>query len=315
MNELVYSIGRLPRVCLDYLNDNDIEVVLGAGDLDMETFKSIGEKISVLIFPDIQFPMELLKYLPNLHLIARCGVGIDNLPLDELTTRKIHVTNTEGVNADSVAELSVGLMLALSHKIVVANNESHKGVKQLYASHLTGSELRGKTVGLIGYGHIAKKVERLLEVFGTDILVANRSQKKIKYGCQVPFDTLICNADIVSLHIPLVKATANLIDETVLKQMHKETLLINTSRGGLINEQDLFKFLKNKEIGGAALDTLQNEPIGVDHPLLKLSNVIITPHIGAQTTDTIEKTGMMVAKEVVNFIETATLLHPVNHFN
>ncbi|MDN7144819.1 NAD(P)-dependent oxidoreductase [Liquorilactobacillus mali] len=315
MNEFVYSVGTLPRDCLDYLNDNDVEVVLGTGHLDMETFKSIGEKISVLIFPDIVFPMELLKYLPNLRLIARCGVGIDKLPLDELTKRRIHVTNTEGVNADSVAELTIGLMLALSHKIVSANTESHKGVRKLYARHLTGSELKGKTVGLIGYGHISRKVENLLRVFGTDILVANRSQKKIKYGCQVPFNTLICNADIISLHIPLVKATEDLIDETVLKQMHSETLLINTSRGGLINEQDLFKCLKKGEIGGAALDTLRNEPIGVDHPLLKLPNVIVTPHIGAQTRDTIERTGMMVAKEIVNFIETATLLHPVNQFN
>lgn len=312
MNKIVYIVGSVAQSGMEYLADHHIQVVRGPQKISQATIDQIGNQIAALVYPDSKFDVNLLDKLPNLQIIARCGVGVDNLPMDELTKRGIQVTNTEGVNADAVAEMTVGLMIALNRKILIANQASRVGVKKLYSNELTGTELRGKTIGLIGYGHIAQKVEYLLSAFGADVLIANHTPKEIKYGCQVSLTALIENSDIISLHVPHTSETENLINKATLAKMHTNAILINTARGAIVDEQALYEALKTKHLAGAALDTVKNEPMMPDNPLLTLENVIVTPHLGSQTYDTVDQTGHMVAKEIVNFFEHNHALHPVN---
>ncbi|WP_317759962.1 NAD(P)-dependent oxidoreductase [Liquorilactobacillus mali] len=312
MKKIVYIVDSFAQVGLDYLKDHAIKTVIGPKKIPNETLKAFGNQIIALVYPDSKFSLELLEQLPNLKIILRCGVGVDNLPLKELTKRGIQVTNTEGINSDAVAEMTVGLMITLSRKILIANTASKIGVKKLYTDEFTGTELRGKTIGLIGYGHIAKKVEYLLAAFGADILIANHTPKEIKYGCQVDLESLIENSDIISLHIPHTKETENLISAQKITKMNSNAIIINTSRGAILDEEALYQALIAKKLGGAALDTVKHEPIDPSNPLLQLDNVIVTPHIGSQTYDTIEKTGLMVAKEIVHFLDTKQAIHPVN---
>lgn len=312
MNKLVYAVGPLSESSLEYFNIHDIKVVVGPKKIDYPTLKQLGNQITALIFPDIAFPNDLLSLLPHLKLISRCGVGVDNLPMAELNKRHIQVTNTSGVNANAVAELTVGLMIALSHKLVLANNSSREGIKELYQKKFTGFELKGKTIGLVGYGHIAQRVEEILNTFESDILIANHRPTNINFGCQVSFQTLIQNSDIISLHLPLNKETENLVNQSVFDQMNSNALLINTARGGLVDENALLHTLQTNRLGGAALDTTRNEPVNASNPLLRFKNVLITPHIGSQTEDTIKRTDQMVAKEIVHFLKEKEALHPVN---
>lgn len=312
MEKIVYIVGSFTQVGLEYLKDHAVKTIVGPKKIPDETLKTVGDQIIALVYPDSDFSLELLQQLPNLKIILRCGVGVDNLPLKELTKRDIQVTNTKGINSDAVAEMTVGLMIMLSRKILIANAASKIGVKKLYTDEFTGTELRGKTIGLVGYGHIAQKVEYLLAAFGADILIANHTPKEVKYGCQVALETLIENSDIISLHIPHTKETENLISAQKITKMSSNTILINTSRGAILDEEALYQALVEKKLGGAALDTVKNEPMNPNNPLLQLDNVIITPHIGSQTYDTIEKTDLMVAKEFVHFLDTKQAIHPVN---
>ncbi|MFT8457579.1 MAG: NAD(P)-dependent oxidoreductase [Liquorilactobacillus ghanensis] len=311
MKNVVYSLGAISTAGLQYLSERGINVINGPRKYNYDQIKSFKDEISVLIYPDIPFPTEILVELPNLKLIARCGVGVDKLPLLQLKEKQVFVTNTAGVNTDSVAELTVCLMLCLTHRVTKVIDLYKTGISKLYQDNLTGNLLKNMTVGLIGYGNISQKVEQILSVFGTDILIYNHRPKNIRYGCQVDLQELLANSDIVSLHIPLVEETRNLINSKTIAQMNDGVFLVNTSRGGLIEKNALEKGLRSGKIAGAALDTVDHEPLNPNSSLFKIPNLLITPHVGAQTTETIIGTDLMVAKEVTDFIKSGILQHRV----
>lgn len=312
MKNTVLVVGKITDEAQQYFYEHQVNVVLSSVDLLGQYVRTNGRVIDAMVFPDVPFQTELLKFLPNLKIIARCGVGIDNLPLKIISAHGIVVTNTSGVNATSVAELTVGLMIELMRHISYANQRYHQGINHLYDDIFTGSEINGKTIGLIGYGHIAKKVEKILTAFGADVLVTNRSPSEIHYGCQVTLTELLTNSDIISLHVPLTDETSLLIGNHELQLMQNKALLINTARGGLVDEQALSHALKVHQISGAAIDTLTDEPILPTNRLLGFDNVIVTPHIGSQTTDTIAKTAMMVANQVCAYLNHNEIYSGVN---
>ncbi len=229
----------------------------------------------------------LLGQFPNLKFILRAGVGIDNIDLQECKKRDIKVINAPGSNANSVAEYVIALMILLLRNFSLQVESLKKGNWRLLSAK--GKELKGKTIGLIGCGAIGHLIaEKLIafkvkQVLGYDPYLDKNTLKKFSIK-KTNFTILIKTADIVSLHLPLTPKTRNLISQNELSLMKKESYLINTSRGGIINEKDLIWALRTKKISGVALDVFENEP-KVKEEFFSLENVILTPHIAALTKE------------------------------
>lgn len=219
----------------------------------------------------------------KLKVIARYGVGIDNVDLDAAKKAGIYVTNTPSANSVSVSELAIGLALAASRDIVYGNNETKKGKwPRVY-----GSTLCGKTIGIIGLGNIGKETAARLSSFNVKILaydVLKDNDFAPKYNIDyVCLDDLLRLSDIISLHLPSLPETKSLINEKTLSKMRKGAILINTSRGDLIDEDALYESLVSGHLRAVGLDAFKTEPPNADNRLLKLDKVIATPHMGAAT--------------------------------
>jgi D-3-phosphoglycerate dehydrogenase len=232
-----------------------------------------------------QFSAEVIARAHRLRCIARYGIGVDNVDLDAAAGRGIVVTNTPDANADAVAELALGLMLALLRHVVELDRRVRSGTW----SAARGAELGASTVGVVGLGRIGSGVARRASALGARVLAADPfvgEDVAAKAGAKlVALEELLAEADIVSLHAPVGESTRGLIDRRALSLMQPGALLVNTARGELVDEQALADALRSGSLGGAALDSLAAEPPPADHPLLELESVIITPHVGAQTAE------------------------------
>jgi D-3-phosphoglycerate dehydrogenase len=219
----------------------------------------------------------------KLRVIARYGVGVDNVDLDAARERGIVVTNTPGANSASVAELTVGLILSLGRKIPEAVQAAKKGEWP----RMTGISLEGKTIGLLGFGAIAKNVARRLAGFDCDVIAYHPSYDITtaeSLGVQLrPEEDLIREADFLSLHLPLNQESRGMVNSEFLGKMKPGAFLINTSRGELIDEEALFEALQSGRLQGAALDAFSKQPPDPGNPLLAMPQVIATPHMGAHT--------------------------------
>jgi D-3-phosphoglycerate dehydrogenase len=229
----------------------------------------------------------------RLKVIARYGVGVDAVDLDACREKGIIVTNTPGANSASVAELTLALILALARQIPEAVSATRQGC----FPRLAGISLVGKTIGLLGLGAIGRQVVRRLSSFDSFILAYDplpdmvfAHQQEIQV---VPLAELLAYSDFVSLHLPLLPETRLMVDDQFLSQMKSGAYLINTARGELVDEGALLRALHSGRLRGAALDVFANEPPDPDHPLLKLSQVIAVPHLGAQTDGATNAMGWM----------------------
>ena len=239
----------------------------------------------------IKITRELLEDSENLYTISRTGGGVDNVDLSACTEKGILVTSSLGVNMTSVAEHGLAFILALSKQFTLLDSEVRKNNFKIRYKNLP-SDLRGKTLGVVGFGRIGAELARMAkEAFGMKILAHDDylpKSIKDKYSEWVDFntlDTLLSESDFVSVHIPLTPETTSLIDYKKLELMKKSSFIINTSRGGTINEKDLIKALENGIIRGAGLDVFESEPPEKDNRLLSLDNVILTPHTAALTSE------------------------------
>ncbi len=228
---------------------------------------------------------EYLKKFPNLKFILKAGVGLDNIDVDEARNRKIQIINAPGSNSNAVAELVVCLMLMLLRNTKQQSHRLRQGGWRSKA--LMGEELKRKIVGFIGCGAIARSVTEKIRGFNVSQILGYDPYLDEKalasFGIKkVDLQYLIENSDIISLHLPLTAETKDLITLKEIKKMKEKAYIINTSRGGIINEKDLIVALQNKMIAGAALDVFENEP-NINAELLTLENIILTPHLGAYT--------------------------------
>ena len=243
---------------------------------------------------------KVLEQLPSLKIIAKYGVGLDNIDLNACKERNVAVGWTGGVNRRSVAEMSVGFMLALSRNLYITSQR----LKQLSWDKNGGSQLTGKTVGIIGLGHIGKEVVELLKPFNCTILVNDIADvSKFAAGnCLniVSKEEMYKEADIISIHTPYSADMANLFNSEVFSKMKPSSFLINTARGGIVNEVDLKYALQNNLIGGAALDVYETEP-PVDPELLSFPNLICTPHTGGNSYEAVVAMGLSAISHLVNF--------------
>lgn len=242
---------------------------------------------------------KVLKNARKLKAISKYGAGLDNIDLKTARELGIKVASASGTNATSVAELAIGMFFALArnlakHVFLVKNGGWDR---------IQGVELTGKTAGIIGLGNIGKEVARLASGIGMRIIAYDPyfedGEFLKKYEIKmVSLESVFKEADFVTLHVPLTEATAKIVNENTLKLMKKTAYIVNTSRGGLIDEDALYEALKNDKIAGAASDVFSKEPPGF-HKLLTLDNFLLTPHIGAYTAEAVEK---MAIKSIENLV-------------
>lgn len=247
----------------------------------------------------------------ELRIVAKHGVGVDNIDLTAATAQGIIVTNAPNTNTHAVADLTIALILALSRGLCQANQSTKSGNWERFI----GQELRGRNLGVIGTGNIGRAVIKRACGFGVKVCAYDvvpdtdfASRHEVQY---VSLEKLLAESDYVTLHVPLIEQTRNMIGEKELKLMKKSAYLVNTSRGGVIDEKALYTHLRNREIAGAALDVFVTEP-PEDRALLKIDNVLTTPHMGGRTIESVERMGSLCAESIVRVFKGAMPQHTVN---
>ncbi|KLU62253.1 hydroxypyruvate reductase [Peptococcaceae bacterium CEB3] len=256
----------------------------------------------------------VLRNAPSsLKVISRYGAGCDRVDLQAAFEKGIAVTNTPGVNSEAVAELTFGLMLAAARKISFLDRK----VKEGEWPRTSGVELCGKTLGIIGLGAIGKCVAIRGRGFSMRVLAydpfADREYADQNSIQSVSLDELLQKADFISLHVPLNEQTRNLINREVLAGMKKGAILVNTARGGLIDEAAALEALKSGKLGGLGLDAFEQEPPG-NSPLFALENVVTTPHTGAHTVEAVGKMGMLAVQNLIDVLSGKGCQYILNGF-
>lgn len=245
------------------------------------------------------FTAEVLRDCPHLRVIARVGVGVDSIDLAAATELGVAVATTPGANEDTVADHAVAMILALLRRIPEHDAAVRRGEWNRTGPH-TPLLLTGATVGLVGYGHIGRKVARRLSGFDVELLVSDPAAPDSLPT--VTLDELLSRADIVSLHCPLVDSTRHLIDAAALRKMQPHAVLVNTSRGEVVDETALVQALTDGVIAGAALDVFETEPPHRS-PLLSMPNVVVSPHVGGLSTRSVDEMTRISTRSVIDVLE------------
>ena len=276
-------------------------------DIRYEELLQIIERYdAVIIRGRTKIDKEVLSKGSNLKLVVRVGVGLDNVDLDEAKVRGVMVRNTPAAPTRAVAELALMLILAVLRRAGYGYAKLRGGV--WVKREIIGGELFGKTVGIIGFGRIGYTLSKLVKSLGArvvayDVLDRSREAREIGVELKSSVEDLLRTSDIVSVHVPLLPSTYHYIDEEKLMMMKPGAILINTSRGAVVDTKALLKALKSGRLGGAGLDVLEHEPPSEDWEmeLIKMPNVFVTPHIGAQTREAQVRGGMEAAGIVIDF--------------
>ena len=268
------------------------------------------EEIEAIILRVFPVDAELMDKLPNLKIISKHGVGCNTIDIDAAKERGIIVTNTPGANANSVAELIVGLMLDICRNITVADRKSQAGeFDSIAPASMTGIELTGKTLGLIGAGNIARIVAKILaggfdaKVIAYDPYMPKEAMESFGYEKVETVAEIIERSDIVNVSVPLTPETKDLIAGDMFDKFKKSAILVNAARGGIVNEADLYDALKAGKLRAAACDAFVNEPPTADNTnLYELDNFIGTPHIGAGTEEALIRMGEESVANVITVL-------------
>ena len=272
------------------------------------TPEQILEKIStfniIIVRSRTTLTKEMINKADNCKIIARVGVGLDNVDQEAAKTKNIRVINAVEGAMNAVAELVLGLMLSLARQTARADRAIRN--EQWLKKELMGTELRGKYLGIVGLGNIGKGLGRLaralnMNIIGYDVIPIDEEFAKEVGLMKADLNTLLQSSDYVSIHVPLLDSTYHLLDAEKMSTMKKTAKIINTSRGGVIDEDALYNALKNGTLGGAALDVFEKEP-AIRHKLAELDNVILTPHIGAQTKEAQSLAANVIAEKIIQIL-------------
>ena len=287
--------------------------VITPDQLNGSLAKEIETADALLVRSAVQVDAALLANASRLRVIGRAGVGVDNIELESATRRGIAVMNTPGANAVAVAEQTIGVMLAMARFIPRANQLMHDGKWE--KKSLQGTELRGKTLGIIGLGKIGMEVAKRARAFGMELLAhdpfvapAIAKENGIRLAS---LDELYAASDYLSLHVGLTPQTQNMINADSIRNMKRGVRLVNCARGELVDEGALVEALKGGQIAAAALDVFVQEPLN-ESPLQKLDNVILTPHIAGSTNEALEAVGQQIAQQVKEYLKHGVIQNAVN---
>ncbi len=285
--------------------------ILESGNLEVdqtkiskeELPKKISEYDGIIVRSATKVTKEVIEAGKKLKVIGRAGVGLDNIDLETAKAHKIVVLNTPTANSISVAELVFGFMISLSRHIVQGTNglRNQKWEKKT----LKGVELYGKTLGIVGFGHIGKEVAKRALAFGMNVIAYD--VVKDNGGLNVEFvdlGELLKNSDYITVHLPLIPPTRHIISDKEFSQMKSSAFFIHAARGGIVDDEALYKALKEEKIAGAAVDVFESEPPNdAEQKILSMPNVVATPHLGASTVEAQRRVGVEIAEKIVNFFK------------
>ena len=317
MKALITTIpfGEKNKLPLEQLKLAGIETTLNplGRKLQGEELADLISGFDILIAGTETISRRVLEGADRLKLISRVGIGLDNVDLNFARSKGIKVAYTPDAPAPAVTELAIGLMLGLLRGIHKANQKMHRGEWQ----RIFGRRISEVTIGIIGVGRIGGRVIRRLSAFGSPRILANDlvpnysvcDSLKIEWAAK---DQILAEADLISFHLPLTLHTKNLVSEAEIETMKSDALLINTARGGIINEQALAAALAIDRIGGAAIDVFEDEPYR--GPLATFDNCILTAHMGSMSEDCRSRMEIEAVDEALRFVKSEPLLNPVPEF-
>ncbi len=303
-DDSVLICDKVDPVLNKILGENGLQVVYEP-EITPEQIQEKIDKFNIIIVRSrTKITKEMIEKAKNCKIIARVGVGLDNIDLDAAKAKNIRVINAVEGAMTAVAEQVLGLMLSLARNIARADREIRNG--NWLKKELMGTELKGKYLGIVGLGNIGKRLGRLakglnMNIIGYDVIPIDEEFAKEVGLMKTDLDTLLQSSDYVSLHVPLLDSTYHMIDAKKLAIMKPTAKIINTSRGGVIDEKALYDAIKNGNLGGAALDVFEKEP-ATDSPLATLPNVILTPHIGAQTKEAQSLAANVIAEKIIQIL-------------
>ena len=279
-----------------------------------EYAQHLGDTDALLVRSAVKVNAEVLAKAPKLKVIGRAGVGVDNVDLPAATSAGVLVMNTPGGNAVSVAEHTLGLMLGMARSIPQASASTKSGKWE--KKKFLGTELRGKTLGILGLGSIGREVLRRARGFEMKIVASDpyvNSQSAADLGVSLTsLDELYAQSDYITLHVAITKETNGMLNDTAFAKMKKGVRIVNCARGELIDEAALARAIQSGQVAGAALDVFQAEPPPAGDPLLELESVLATPHIGGSTEEAQEIVGVRIVEQVVEYLQHGVALNAVN---
>ncbi|MDE1866852.1 MAG: D-2-hydroxyacid dehydrogenase [Thaumarchaeota archaeon] len=301
MNQTVLICDQVDKILNEILQKNGLKITYEPEITPEQIKEKIGNYEIVIVRSRTKLTKDLIEQASKCKIIARVGVGLDNIDVDAAKAKNIRVINAVEGAMNAVAELVLGLMLSLAREIPRADREIRNG--KWLKKELMGSELSGKYLGIVGLGNIGKKLARHakalnMNIIGFDVMPIPDEFSREVGLIKADLDTLLSSADFISFHVPFTPETYHLVNAQRLSKMKKTTHIINTSRGEIINEEDLYSALKEGKIAGAALDVFEKEP-ATGNKLATLPNVICTPHIGAQTREAQALAANVIAEKII----------------
>ena len=313
----VVLAGQYPAGTLDKLRAMLPEEQFGLKAVDtLEAYDAMTDA-EIMILRIFKAPKEVIERNPDLRMILRWGAGFDSVDIQAAGERGILVTNTPGANAGAVSELAVMLMLAVGRKLLCHTRSLDRGEwsKNTYLN--SSFCLNNKLVGIVGGGSIGRQVAAKVQAFGARVQYCDpcRLPAELEENCKmtyVPLDTLIETSDIISLHVPLLDSTRHMLGEEEIKRMKDGAIIINTARGGLVDDDALVRAVHSGKLAGAGLDGVEREPLPAGDPLLTEPNIIVTPHIGGGTADIGDVIIPMLAQDIQDFAAGTEPSHVVN---
>jgi len=304
LNQSVLICDQVNTILKEILEKNGLKVTYEPEITPEQIAEKIGTFEVVVVRSRTKITRELVEKADKCKIIARVGVGLDNIDQEAAKEKNIRVINAVEGATTAVAELVIGLMLSMAREITRADREIRNG--NWIKKELMGSELQGKYLGIIGLGNIGKRLGRLamalnMNIIGYDVIPIDDEFSKEVGLMKADLDTLLSSADYVSLHVPLLDSTHHMINAEKLKLMKNTARIINTSRGGVIDEEALYNSLKEGNIAGAALDVFEVEP-ATGNRLTTLPNFIATPHMGAQTKEAQLLAANIIAEKIIQVL-------------
>jgi len=304
LNQSVLICDQVNSILKEVLEKNGLKVTYETEITPEQIAEKIGNFEVVVVRSRTKMIRELIAKADKCKIIARVGIGLDNIDQEAAKEKNIRVINAVEGAITAVAELVIGLMISMAREISRADREIRNG--NWIKKELMGSELKGKYLGIVGLGNIGKRLGRLaralnMNIIGYDVVPIDDEFSKEVGLMKADLDTLLSSADYVSFHVPLLDSTRHMINAEKLKMMKNTARIINTSRGGVIDEEALYNSLKDGSLAGAALDVFEVEP-ATENKLITLPNFIATPHIGAQTKEAQLLAANIIAEKIIQIL-------------
>ncbi len=313
----IFISGEIPNVGYEFLADHQLDVFKEDRLIkEEELLEGLREADALLCPLSTKVSREVINAAPNLKIIANFGAGFDNIDVEAAKEKNIQVTNTPGVSTEATAELTLGLMTAVTRRIPegdqLCRTEGFNGWAPLF---FLGRELTDKNLGIVGLGEIGQAVAKRAKAFGMNIYYTSRTQKDAELekemdATYLAFDELIQTCDVITVHTSYNEDTHHMFNQGTFARMKKDAFFLNLSRGPVVKEGDLVEALEKEEIAGAALDVFEFEP-EITESLKTLKNVVMTPHIGNATIETRDEMAILTAKNILRVLKDEKPLTPV----